>query len=62
MRKLRSMTLEDNSTDDAFKSDDCSALRHVGQSQNVSVEDSVKTSALPNKQLYSVPRKTPKYV
>ena len=61
-RKLRSMTLEDSSTDDGFKSDDYSALQHVGQSQNVSVEDSAETSALPNKVLYSVPRKAPKNV
>ena len=60
MKKLRSMTLEDSSTDDDFKSDDCSALQYVGQSQNVSVEDFVETSALPNKELCSVPRKAPK--
>ena len=52
------MTLEDTSTHDGFKFDDCSALQHVGQSQNVSVEDSAETSALPNKVLCSVPRKT----
>ena len=60
MRKLRSMTLEDSSTDDDFKCDDCSALQYVGQSQNVSVEDFAETSALPNKELRSVSRKTPK--
>ena len=56
------MILEDSSTDDGFKFDDCSALQHVGQSQNVSVEDSAETSALPNKVLCSVPRKTLKNV
>ena len=62
MRKLRSMTLEDSSTDDGIKSDECSALQHVGQSHSVSVEDCIETIALPNKELCSVPRKTPKNV
>ena len=60
MRKLRSMTLEDSSTDDDFKSDACPPLQYVGQSQNVSVEHFAETSALSNKELCSVPRKTPK--
>ena len=60
MRKLRSLTLEDSSTDDDFKSDACPALQYVGQSQNVSVEHFAETSALPNKELCSVPKKTPK--
>ena len=60
MRKLRSMTPEDGSEDDDFKSDDCSALQYIGQSQNVSVEEFSETSALPSKELCSVPRKTPK--
>ena len=49
MRKLRSMTLEDSSTDDDFKSDACPALQYVGQSQNVSAEHFAETSALPNR-------------
>ena len=61
-RKPRSMALEDSSTDDGFKSGDCSALQHVGQSQNVSVKDSPEASALPNKESCTVPRKTPKNV
>ena len=54
--------LEDSSTDYDFKSDDCYALQNVGQSQNyVLVEDFAETSVgLPNKELCSVPRKTPK--
>ena len=60
MRKLRSMTLEDSSTDDDLKSDACPALQYVGESQNVSVEHFAETSALSNKELCSVPRKTPK--
>ena len=58
--KAKKQTLEDSSTDDDFKSDACSALQYVGQSQNVSVEDFAETSALPNKELCSVPSKAPK--
>ena len=60
MRKLRVMTLEDSSTDDDFKSGACPALQYIGHCQNVSVEHFAETSALPNKELCSVKRKTPK--
>ena len=59
MRKLRSMTLQDSSTDDSV-SDDFSASHNSTQNAEVIVDTLPETSAMLGKEFCNPPRKAPK--
>ena len=54
MRKLRSMTLQNSSTDDSV-SDDCSALHSVTQNAEHNIDTLPETTAMSNMELCNPP-------